>query len=137
MNMKVLVGTFIGILLVIALLPTLISMSDEYNYLTTEESFIATELEATEEVVTVDNTPVEVTKVTVEGVTMILTTDYTVSGSAVTILTNKSVPDDVIVVFYTYEATTSTAMDTLVDLIPTLMIIMLVVGVAFAIKMKN
>lgn len=137
MNMKTLVGTFIGILLVISLLPLLLNMSDEYNYLNEEESFTAIVAEATLEVVTVDNTPVEVTKVTVEGIELTLTTEYTVSGSDITVLANNSDIDEIIVVFYTYEATTTGAMDGLVQLLPTLIIIMLVVGVAYTIKMKK
>jgi len=135
--MNKLVGIVITILIVLSMIPIAISMSDDYNMANTEESFTAVEVLATPEPFTVDHTPTEVTKVTVEGVELTLTTEYTVSGSAITVLANNSETDDVVVVFYSYEMTTSTAQDTLVDLIPTLLIIMLVAGIAISLKMRK
>ena len=135
--MNKMIGIVITVLIVLSFIPVAISMSDNYNVANVEETFVATEIEAVAEVVTVDNTPIEVMRVTVNGDTLVLTTDYTVSGSAITVLANETVPDDVIVVYYSYEMTTSSAQDTLVDLIPTLLIIMLVVGVAVTLKMRK
>jgi len=135
--MKKLIGVFVAILFSLSLLPLFINMSDEYNVANTGETFTAVEVLATPEVVTVSETPIEVTKVTVEGVELTLTTEYTVSGFNVTILANNSETDDVIVVYFTYEITTTASQDTLVDLIPTLIIILIVASVAFAIYKRN
>ena len=131
--MKKLIGVFLSILIGVSLLPLFIDMSDDYNVASTGETFTAVEVLATPEVVTVAETPIEVTKVTVEGVELILTTEYTVSGSNVTVLANNSETDDVIVVYYTYEIATTASQDVLVDLIPTMVIILIVGSVAFAI----
>ncbi len=135
--MNKLLGIAITVILVLSMIPIAISMSDDYNLANTEESFVAVSDSATPAVFTVSETPVEVIRVTVEGVTMTLTTDYTVADDEITVLTLKSETDDVVVVYYSYEMTTTGAMDTLVDLIPTLLIIMLVAGVAVAVKMKK
>ena len=135
--MKKGLGLFLGILITVSLLPLLINMSDNYNLASVGETFTAVEVLATPEVVTVSETPTEVTKVTVEGVELTLTTEYTVSGSAVTVLANNSETDDVIVVYFAYEMTTSTSQDTLVDLIPTLVIILIVAGVAYSFYRKS
>lgn len=132
-NMKRLIGIFVAIVFALSLLPIFIDMSDDYNVANTGETFAAVEVLATPEVVTVSETPTEVTKVTVEGVELTVTTEYTVSGSNITILANNSETDDVIVVYYTYDITTTTSQDTLVDLIPTLIIILIVGTIAFAI----
>ena len=136
--MKKIIGVFLTILIGVSLLPLFINMSDDYNVANVGETFTATEIEATVEVVTVSETPIAITKVTVNGAEVVLTTDYTVSGSAVTLLTNETVPDDIIVVYYSYEFDTTTSQDVLVDLIPTLIIIMIVAGLAYAVyKGKN
>lgn len=135
--MNKLVGIVVTILIVLSMIPIAITMSDDYNSANTEQTFTAVEVLATPEVFTVDNTPTAVTKVTVEGVELTLTTEYTVSGSAITVLANNSETDDVVIVYYTYDMTTSTAQDTLVDLIPTLLIIMLVAGIAITLKMRK
>jgi len=135
--MKKLIGVFVAILFSLSLLPLFINMSDEYNVANTGETFTAVEVLATPEVVTVSETPIEVTKVTVEGVELTLTTEYTVSGTNITVLANNSETDDIIVVYYSYEITTTASQDTLVDLIPTLIIIMIVGSLAFAIYKRN
>ena len=135
--MKKLIGIFIFILFSLSLLPLFINMSDDYNIANVGETFTAVEVLATPEVVTVSETPTEVTKVTVEGVELTLTTEYTVSGSNITILANNSETDDEIVVYFTYEITTTASQDTLVDLIPTLVIIMIVAGLAYTIYKRN
>lgn len=135
--MNKLVGIAITILLVLTMIPIAITMSDDYNSANTEQTFIAVNDVTTAEVITLDNTPTSITKVTVEGVELVLTTDYTVSGSVITITADGSIVDDVIVVYYSYDMETSTAMDVLVDLIPTLLIISLVVAVAVTLKMRK
>lgn len=135
--MKKTIGIFIAILFSLSLLPLFINMSDNYNVANVGETFTAVQVLATPEVVTVSETPVEVTKVTVNGVELTLTTEYTVSGTSVTVLANNSETDDVIVVYYSYEIATSASQDTLIDLIPTLIIIMIVASVAYAIYKRN
>ena len=135
--MKKTIGIFIAILFSLSLLPLFINMSDNYNVANVGETFTAVQVLATPEVVTVSETPTEVTKVPVEGVELVLTTEYTVSGSNVTVLANESETDDVIVVYFEYEMITSTSQDTLVDLVPTLVIIMIVAGVAYSLKSKK
>ena len=135
--MKKLIGVFLSILIGVSLLPLFIDMSDDYNVASVGESFTAVEVLATPEVVTVSETPIEVTKVTVEGVELTLTTEYTVSGSNITVLANNSETDDVIVIYYTYEIATTASQDVLVDLIPTMIIILIVGSVAFAIYKKQ
>ena len=135
--MKKLIGVFLTILISVSLLPLFINMSDEYNETNTGETFVAVEVLATPEVVTVSETPLEVTKVTVEGVELVLTTEYTVSGSNITVLANESETDDVIVVYYSYEIATTASQDVLVDLIPTLIIIMVVASLAYAVYKKQ
>lgn len=135
--MKKLIGVFLTILISVSLLPLFINMSDEYNETNTGETFTAVEVLATPEVVTVSETPLEVTKVTVEGVELVLTTEYTVSGSNITVLANESETDDVIVVYYSYEIATTASQDVLVDLIPTLIIIMVVASLAYAVYKKQ
>lgn len=136
--MKKLIGVFLTILISVSLIPLFISMSDSYNEANTEETFTAIVVEATLEVFTVEETPVEVTKVTVEGVELTLTTEYTVSGKAITVLANNSDVDEIVVIYYTYELATTNSQDVLVDLIPTIIIISIVAGVALSIyKNKN
>lgn len=135
--MKKLIGISLTILVSVSLLPLFISMSDGYNEANVGETFTATEIAENSEVVTVSEIPTAVTKVTVEGVELTVTTEYTVSGSTVTVLANNSVPDDIIVVYYTYDYDTTTAQDTLVDLIPTIVIISIVTGVAYAVYKKQ
>ena len=128
---------FIGVVVLLAIIPLVITMSDNYNIATTEETFVAVEILAVDEVVALTETPVDVTKVTVEGVELTVTTEYTVSGSNVTILATNSETDDVIVVYHTYEMETASAVGILVDLIPLLVIISLVVMGVVAIKLKQ
>lgn len=135
--MKKLIGVFLTILITVSLIPLFVSLSDDYNEASVGETFTAVEVLATPEVVTVSETPTAVTRVTVEGVELTLTTEYTVSGSDITVLANNSETDDIIVVYFTYDLDTTTAQDTLVDLIPTLIIIGIVASVAFAVYKKN
>ena len=129
---------FIGIVVALAMIPLIVNMSDEYNIATNEETFTAVEILATQEVVTlIEETPVDITSVTVEGVALILTTEYTVSGSAITVLANNSETDDIIVVYYTYEMAVASTVGTLAQLIPLLVIISVVVMGALAIRMKK
>ena len=135
--MKKLIGVFLTVLITVSLIPLFVSMSDDYNEANVGETFTAVQVLATPEVVTVSETPTAVIKVTVEGVELTLTTEYTVSGSDITVLANNSETDDVIVVYYTYDLPTTSAQDTLVDLIPTIIIIGIVASVAFAVYKKN
>ena len=128
---------FIGVVVLLAIIPLVITMSDNYNIATTEETFVAVQILSVDEVVALTETPVDVTKVTVEGVELTVTTEYKVSGSNVTILATNSETDDVIVVYHTYEMETASAVGILVDLIPLLVIISLVVMGVVAIKLKQ
>ena len=131
--MNKLISIIIVIVIGLAMVPLIVTMSDDYDLMTINETFVATEVLATPETVTVVNTPVEVLGVKVNDVALILTTEYTVSGSNITILANNSDVDDVISVNYSYELEIAAGMDSLIQLLPLLFIIMIVSGVAFAV----
>ena len=129
---------FVGVVLALAMIPLIISMSDAYNIANNDETFTAVQILGVDEVVTlVEQTPVDITKVTVEGVELVLTTEYTVSGSNITVLLDNSETGDIIIVYYTYEMASASAVGTLVDLIPLLVIISVVVMGALAIRYKK
>lgn len=129
---------FIGVVVALAMIPLVVSMSDTYNIANNDETFTAVQDIATDEVVTlIEETPVDITDVTVEGVSLVLTTEYTVSGANITVLTDNSETGDEIIVFYTYEMEVASAVGTMVDLIPLLVIISVVVMGALAIRRKK
>ena len=129
---------FVGVVLALAMIPLIISMSDAYNIANNDETFTAVQILGVDEVVTlVEQTPVDITKVTVEGVELVFTTEYTVSGSNITVLLDNSETGDIIIVYYTYEMASASAVGTLVDLIPLLVIISVVVMGALAIRYKK
>ena len=135
--MKKLFAILISIVVFLALLPAVVTSTDEYNYQETTQSHTAVQDNATDEVITLDNTPVSVEGVTVNGTALTVTTEYTVSGDNVTVLTSNSTTDDTIVVSYTYEIETTVGVDSLVTLLPLLFTVIVVVGVAVAVKFKN
>lgn len=129
--MKKLVGVVVGLLMLLVLFPVINSESETYNELSDTQTFTATEVLATPEVVTLDNTPDSVTKVTVNGVELTVTTEYTVSGDAVTILANNSETDDTIIVYYEYTYDAGTSIDSVMSVFG---IIVLIGGVAWFTK---
>ena len=100
--MKKMITPILFLLVLFALIPVIIQSTEEYNLLTKTETFTATEVLATPEVVTVAETPDSILSVKVNGVALTVTTEYTVSGSAVTILADESEADDVVTVTYNY-----------------------------------
>ena len=135
--MKKLIGIMITIVVFLALLPTILTSTEEFNYSETTQTETAVNDETTNEVVALDNTPVSVDGVTVNGSALTLTTDYTVSGSNVTLLTDSSTTDDTIVITYTYELDVSTGVEGLVNILPILFAVIVVAGVVVAVKFKK
>ena len=135
--MKKLISLLIAIVIGLSLLPVILSSAETYDIATSTESFTATEDVATAEVLTTDETIIEVSSIIVDGTALDLETDLTsATGTTVTLAVDASVADDVIVVTYTYDLEVGTAVDSLVNLLPILFTVILVVGVVVVIKFR-
>lgn len=109
--MKKWVGVVISLVIMLVLFPVINDESETYNELSDTQSYTAVEVTATPETFTLDNTPDSVNKVTVNGVELTVTTEYTLSGSDVTVLANNSDTGDTVVVYYDYTYDTNASLD--------------------------
>lgn len=135
--MKKLISLLIAIVIGLALIPAVVNSADTYDIATSVETFIATQDVATAEVLTTDETILAITAITVEGVALDLETDLTsATGTTVTLAVDASVADDIIIITYTYDLEVGTAVDSLVQLLPLLFVVILVVGVVVVVKFK-
>lgn len=131
------IGVIIGLLVILVLFPVIKDQTETYNELTINESFTAVEILATPEVVTVDNTPDAVNSVYVNGEALTLTTEYTVSGSNVTVLASESETDDIIIVNYTYTYETSSGLDAVMTMFSTILLVGVLGWFAYAMFAKR
>lgn len=135
--MKNLIALLVAIVIGLALLPMIIESSDNYDIATVSETFTAIGTTAEAEILTTDETIIDVTGITVEGVALDLETDLTsATGTTVTLVNSVSDVGDTIIVTYTYQMDVSAGVDGLVSLLPILFTVILVVGVVVAIKFK-
>ena len=135
--MKKLISLLIAIVIGLALIPAVVNSADTYDIATSVETFTAIQDVATAEVLTTDETIIAITAITVEGVALDLETDLTsATGTTVTLAVDASVADDIIIITYTYDLEVGTAIDSLVQLLPLLFVVILVVGVVVVVKFK-
>ena len=135
--MKKLISLLIVIVIGLALIPAVANSADTYDIATSTESFTATQDISTAEVMITNETIIEVTRITVNGTTLVLDDDLTSAiGTTITLVADASETNDVIVVSYTYDLEVGTAVDSLVNLLPLLFVVILVVGVVVVIKFK-
>lgn len=136
--MNKLIFIFVGILLVIAFIPTIQSLSDDYDILYNTESFVAVEDNLTQEVITLDYIADEVISVYINDVLATVTTDYTVSDDTITFTASSTTTSDDIDVNYSYDFNGSSVTDTLATLTPMIIVIsLLAISVIFIPKMKK
>lgn len=117
------IGVIVGLVIVLVLFPVIKTQTTDYNELTINESFVAVEDSVTVEVFTVDNTADAINAVYVNGALLVVTTDYTVSGSAVTLLTTESETDDVVLINYTYTYDTPSGLDAVMVMFSTIILV--------------
>lgn len=135
--MKKLISLLIAIVIGLALIPAVANSADTYDIATSVETFTAIQDVATSEVLTTDETIIAITAITVEGVALDLETDLiSATGTTVTLAVDASIADDIVIVTYTYDLEVGTAVDSLVNLLPLLFVVILVVGVVVVIKFK-
>lgn len=134
--MKKLFAAMLIMVIGIVLIPVVQNSVDSYDSLSTDETFTAASNSSTAEDFTIAETPTSVDAVTVNGTALTLTTDYTVSGSTISLLAASSDTGDTVVVQYTYDYDMPTGIDNLVDVVLIMFVIGVVVGGVAYIKMN-
>ena len=139
--MKKLIMIFVGIIFGISLLPLIINMSDDYDLVTTAYEFTAVSDTTVHEIFDlVDNNliPLNITSVTVNG-SEIVVDEYNYSDSQTLVQLDATSSDigDLVVIYNTVEIEIDDTLDTLIQLIPTIFIIIIVSAVVVILYKKN
>lgn len=133
---KTLINGLIAIVIGVSLIPAVTASVDDAGTITTNETFTAVEDDTTEETVTVDNEILSISSVQVEGET-VDESEYSYDGSDVTLDASTSTTDDEIEVFYSFEKELQPAVQTLVDLLPVLFVVVLVAGAVAYVRFRE
>lgn len=134
--MKKLFAALIFLVIGVIFIPVVQSSIDTYDQIGTNESFTAVSNTTVAEDFVVTQTPLTVDEVYVNGVLLVLTTDYTVAGSTISLLAAESDIGDTILVEYTYEADVPNGVDGLVQVMLIGFVILILVGGVAYIKFK-
>lgn len=126
MNLKKMIGVVIALVITLVLFPVINAQTENYNTVSKQENLVAVEDDATPEVITLEETPTAINIIKVDGVTLTVTTDYTLTGATLTILTLKSATGEAIIINYDYEYETTGGLDAVMTMFGTLVLVGLV-----------
>ena len=132
---------FLGVIFGMSLLPLIINMSDDYDLETTAFEFTAVSDNTVHEIFDLIDTnliPLNITSVTVNGIE-ITEDEYNYSDSQTLVQLDDISSDigDEVVIFNTAEIEVDPVLDNLIQLIPTIFIIIIVSAVVIIIYKKN
>lgn len=130
-----LIAVLLAIVLGVSMLPIIGDAVNNYDIRETTETFTAEEDDATEETFTLENEPEEVLTVEVEGEELD-SEEYTVEGSDVTLDDTASTTDDEVVITYEYQYDAGTAVDSMVNLLPVIFVVILIAGAVAYIRFR-
>lgn len=132
-KVNILIAVLLAIVVGVAMLQTVADSVENYDIRSETESFTAVKDDTVEEVITVDNNIENILSIEVEG-TELDETDYSYTGNEITLNASASNTDDEIVVNYEYQVEVSGAVDSLVNLLPILYVVIIVSGAVYYIR---
>lgn len=134
-KVNVLIAVLLAIVIGISMLPIIGESVENYNIIAETETFTAVNDDTVEEVITVNNTIEAINSIEVNG-TELDKADYTFTGNEITLVASASNIDDEIVVNYDYRAEVPAAVDSLVNLLPILFVVIIVSGAVYYVRFK-
>ena len=130
-----LVAVLLAIVLGVSMLPIVGSAVANYDVRDTEQTFTAIETDTVAETFTLTNEPESILGITVTG-TELAEADYSVINSDVELVANASTTDDEVIISYDYSYDAGTAVDSMINLLPLIFVIVMIGGAVAYIRFK-
>jgi hypothetical protein len=134
-KVNVLIAVLLAIVVGISMLPVVVDSVENYDIRAETETFTAVNDATVEEVITVNNTIEAINSIEVKG-TELDKADYVFTGNEITLVAGASNTGDEIVVNYDYRVEVPAAVDSLVNLLPILFVVIIVSGAVYYVRFK-